>query len=205
MTDRKAHWEQVYANKSPLEVSWYQKEPVLSLRLIRETGVPKDGAIIDVGGGASVLVDYLLDQGYSRVAVLDLSGAALSEARRRLGKRAESVEWYEADVTEFVPPQSYDLWHDRAVFHFLTEPDDRRRYVGVLKRALSSTGQVIIGAFGIGGPSRCSGLDIVQYDAATLCAALGPDFQLVAQADELHVTPAGKEQKFSWFRLARRA
>jgi SAM-dependent methyltransferase len=201
MTDRKQHWEQVYTNKSALEVSWYQAEPRLSLELIQRSGIGKDAPLIDVGGGASLLVDRLQAQGYRQLAVLDISGAALAVARQRLAEHAAAIEWYESDVTQFIAPHPFSLWHDRAVFHFLTAADDRQRYVEVLKRTLVSGGHVIIAAFALGGPTRCSGLEIVQYDAAKLMAELGPDFRLEEQQTESHRTPAGKEQRFGFFRL----
>lgn len=201
MTDRKQHWEQVYANKSPLEVSWYQAEPRQSLELIQRSGLGKDAPLIDVGGGASLLIDRLQADGYRRLAVLDISGAALTVARQRLGAHAADIEWYEADVTRFSAPHPFSLWHDRAVFHFLTTADDRQHYVDVLRRTLVAGGHVIIAAFAPGGPVRCSGLDIVQYDAAKLTAELGPDFRLEEQRAETHLTPAGKEQQFGFFRL----
>jgi SAM-dependent methyltransferase len=202
-TERQAHWEKVYADKSPLEVSWYQKAPTLSLQLVRSSGVSRDEWLIDVGGGASQLVDSLLDDGYRHVAVLDIALTALEFAKSRLGEKAHVVEWLQADITEFQPMHGYTLWHDRAVFHFLTAAADRRRYVEVLRRAVPVGGQVIIGTFALGGPERCSGLDIVQYDAAKLGKELGAGFELQEQADEVHTTPAGKEQKFSFFRFLR--
>ena len=203
MTDRKQHWEQVYTAKSPLDVSWYQTEPRLSLDLIRATGVGKDAALIDVGGGASVLVDRLLANGYQRLAVLDISTRALQHARERLGTAAATIEWFEADITEFRAPHRFALWHDRAVFHFLTDAGDRRRYVETLKHTLTPDGHVIIAAFAIGGPTRCSNLDIVQYDAAKLGAELGLEFTLVDEHSENHRTPAGKDQLFGFFRFRR--
>lgn len=200
MSQRKQHWEQVYTTKSPLEVSWYQLEPQLSLELIDHCGLASDAPVIDVGGGASLLVDRLLAQGRSRVAVLDISGNALNAARTRLGAQAAGVEWFEADVTEFAPPHPFALWHDRAVFHFLTGAEDRRRYVATLKRALLPRGHVIIASFALGGPTRCSNLDIVQYDAAKLAGELGAGFELQEETGETHITPAGKEQKFGFFR-----
>jgi len=201
--DRKQHWDTVYTNKSPLEVSWYQREPHLSLELIAATGLPKDVPMIDVGGGASVLVDRLLAAGYSQLSVLDISGRALAHARARLGANAARVEWLEADITVFVPPHPYHLWHDRAVFHFLTVAEDRRRYVDNLRRALVPGGHLIIAAFAIGGPLQCSNLDIVQYDAAKLCRELGEGFRLVEEREERHTTPARKEQKFGYYRFLR--
>ena len=203
MTDRKQHWERVYTSKSSLEVSWYQAEPRLSLELIEHSGIGRDAPIIDVGGGASVLVDRLQEAGYRRLAVLDISGAALATARERLGPQAAGIEWYEADVTQFTAPHAFTLWHDRAVFHFLTDAGDRRHYVQVLKQTLVPDGHVVIAAFAIGGPTRCSGLDIVQYDAAKLLTELGTDFRLVEELSETHRTPAGKDQQFNFFRLRR--
>ncbi len=201
--DRKQHWEQVYAGKSPLEVSWFQVKPEISLKLIQNTGIAKDGFIIDVGGGASVLVDNLLRQGHENLAVLDISAGALAAARERLGERAGDVEWFEADVTRFSPPHAYALWHDRAVFHFLTEQADREKYLRSLEKTLPRGGHIIIAAFAIGGPEKCSGLDIVQYDAPGLLDVLGEGFALVEEMQETHVTPAGGAQEFSYFRLVR--
>ncbi len=201
--DRKQHWENVYATRSPLEVSWYQREPALSLELIRRSGVGPDDALIDVGGGASLLVDRLLAAGHTRVAVLDLSAAALAHARSRLGDAAARVQWFEADVTRFVAPQPFVLWHDRAVLHFLTDPADQARYVATLERTLAARGHVILAAFARGGPTQCSGLDIVQYDAARVQALLGARYRLLEERAERHRTPAGKEQAFAFFRLQR--
>ena len=204
MSDRKTHWENVYNNNSPLEVSWYQKEPTMSLQLIHNAGLAHDAPIIDVGGGASVLVDHLCDEGYSNIAVLDISAKALAYAQNRLGDKSGSVEWYEEDVTCFKSPHPFSLWHDRAVFHFLTDKSDRRKYVNVLKNTLEPDGHLIIGAFAIGGPTKCSGLDIVQYDAKKLLAELGEGFELVEERNETHNTPANKEQKFAYFRFIRK-
>ncbi len=201
--DRKEHWDNIYEGKSPLEVSWFQAEPVQSLRLIQNTGIEKSDTIIDVGGGASVLVDHLLEQGYANLAVLDISSSALEHVKQRLGERANAIEWHEADITVFDPPHSYSLWHDRAVFHFLTEKKDREKYRQTLKRAVRPGGQIILAAFAIGGPEKCSGLDIVQYDAPKLLDVLGEGFELVEEGEEIHLTPASKEQKFSYFRLLR--
>lgn len=201
--DKKRHWETVYEQKSPLEVSWYQSDPLLSLELIQNTGIPQDAAIIDVGGGASILVDRLLASGYRNVSVLDLSAKALAYAQARLGGTSHRATWIEADITAFIPPINYDLWHDRAVFHFLTNAEDRRKYVDVLKHGVRSGGHVIIAAFAIGGPTQCSGLDIVQYDAEKLSETLGEQFRLAEERVELHITPANREQKFVYFRLVR--
>ncbi len=201
MFDRKAHWENIYKEKSPLDVSWFQKEPALSLELIRNTQVANNEAIIDVGGGASVLVDYLCKEGFTNLAVLDISGNALSCAKKRLGDFAQNVEWYESDITQFDAPHQFSLWHDRAVFHFLANKSDRNNYVEALKNTLRPGGHAIIAAFAIGGPEKCSGLDIVQYDAAKLVAELGEDFELVEERSEVHITPADKKQTFVYFRF----
>jgi len=199
---RKAHWEQIYRDKSPHSVSWYQQKPECSLALIAKTGVSPDAWIIDVGAGASTLVDHLLEAGYRHLAVLDISAAALAHTRRRLGREADRVEWYEADVTEFQAPRGFDLWHDRAVFHFLTEPAERARYAAVLRRTLKPGGHAIVATFAVGGPTRCSGLDIVQYDGAALLRELGSKFTLQEESGEVHLTPDGREQAFTYFRLS---
>jgi SAM-dependent methyltransferase len=201
--DPKAHWERVYAERPPAQVSWYQREPLLSLALVARSGVAKDQPIIDVGGGASTLADHLLAAGYQRLAVLDIAALALDHARARLGSAAARVEWYEADVTAFSPPHRFALWHDRAVFHFLTDDRGRAAYLQSLDRALLPDGQLIVAAFGIGGPTKCSGLDVMRYDAASLGAVLGDGYRLVETATETHLTPAGKAQLFGYHRFAR--
>lgn len=199
--DRRQHWERVYRGKRPTETSWYQAEPTLSLELIGNTGAGSGDGLIDVGGGASLLVDHLLALGYEDLTVLDLSAEALQHARRRLGPAAPRVEWIVADVTEFVPTRTFAVWHDRAAFHFLTDADDRQRYVQALKSALQPEGQAIIAAFAPDGPERCSGLDIVRYDADTLTGVLGAGFQLLEERRESHRTPQGREQRFGFYRF----
>lgn len=201
MFDRKAHWQDIYREKSAIDVSWFQKEPELSLKLIRNTQVARDEPIIDVGGGASLLVDYLCKEGFTNLAVLDISDNALASAKKRLGDSAKNVEWFEADITQFYAPHQFSLWHDRAVFHFLTDQSDRNSYVEALKRALRSGGHLIIAAFAIGGPEKCSGLKIVQYDSHKMIAVFGEDFELLEERNEVHITPANKEQKFMYFRF----
>jgi SAM-dependent methyltransferase len=201
--DRKKHWEQVYEGKSPLEVSWFQAEPSQSLRLIQNTGIAKADHIVDVGGGASVLVDRLQGCGFENLTVLDISSGAIEHAKRRLGEAADNVEWHEADITVFDPPHSYALWHDRAVFHFLTQQSDREKYVEVMKHAVPTNSHIILATFSIGGPEKCSGLDIVQYDASKLLNVLGDEFRIVEVVDEVHMTPGNREQNFSYFRLER--
>lgn len=191
------HWEKVYSTKSADSVSWFQPHADRSLRLIHETGLPLTASIIDLGGGASTLVDDLLGKGYSSVTVLDLSAAALSAARTRLGEREERVNWIEADITEVaLPAKAYDLWHDRAVFHFLTTREERLAYLATLKRALKPDGVVIIATFADDGPLQCSGLPVVRYSPAELYAEFGTAFTLLKEEREEHQTPSGAIQKF---------
>ena len=193
----KPHWEEVYTTKDPESVSWFQEHAEQSLRLIRATGVPATASIIDVGGGASTLADDLLRHGYRALTVLDLSSAALAAARRRLGEDAARVRWIEADVTTAeLPELAFDVWHDRAVFHFLTQPDQRRAYVEAVLRAVKPGGHVIVATFDADGPTQCSGLPVMRYDAEALHAEFGEPFTLLRHEKEEHHTPAGAMQKF---------
>ena len=201
--DRKAHWQNVYEQKEATEVSWFQSRPTISLELIASCRLDSSDPIIDVGGGASVLVDHLIEQGYSNLTVLDISGAALKKSAMRLGEKAGAVSWIESDVTAFSPDTQVALWHDRAVFHFLTDAADRQSYVGALKKALRLGGHLILASFAIGGPEKCSGLPIVQYDAPKLEAELGADFKLIEERTEEHLTPAQRVQKFAYFHFER--
>jgi trans-aconitate methyltransferase len=198
------HWNRVYTTRAVDAVSWYQAQPKISLELIAAADLPFDAPIIDVGGGASVLVDCLLAQGRSELSVLDISAAALANSRARLGADAARVRWIEADVCEFAPPQRYALWHDRAVFHFLIDPADRERYMSALGRSLKPRAHVVAATFAPDGPARCSGLDVARYDAATLHAQFDDDFELLGSRRETHVTPAGAEQRFTWVHLRMR-
>ena len=200
---RETHWQSVYGRQPADEVSWYQLHPDTSLSLIQSCQLEKNAALIDVGAGASVLVDHLLDEGYLDVTVLDIAKAALDRSRQRLGARANQVRWQVADVTEFLPDRSYDLWHDRAVLHFLTDPELRAAYRAALERALLPGGHLVVGTFAMDGLTKCSGLEIVQYDAAKLLDLLGPEFILRDEQKEAHVTPAGAIQQFAWFVLQR--
>lgn len=195
------HWNRVYTTRAIDAVSWYQTQPKISLELIAAADLPVDAPIINVGGGASVLVDCLLAQGRSALSVLDVSAAALASARTRLGADAAKVRWIEADVRGFEPPQRYTLWHDRAVFHFLTDPVGREKYMAALHRSLNPRGHVVIATFALDGPPRCSGLDVVHYDAATLHAQFGGSFEMLDSRRETHITPAGAEQRFTWAHL----
>ena len=193
----KAHWEKIYTSKAPDQVSWYQVQPQLSLDLIRRTGVDKPAQIIDVGGGASALVDHLLADGFEHVSVLDISSTALAVAKSRLGPQANDVTWIDANITQAqLPPAHYDVWHDRAVFHFLTDPEDRRKYVEVATRAIKPGGHVIIASFASDGPMQCSGLDVMRYSPTALHHEFGEDFELIESHDETHNTPFGTQQKF---------
>ena len=193
----KSHWEHVYETKSVDAVSWFQPHAEQSLRLIRQTGLAPTASIIDVGGGASTLVDDLLDDGFRHVTVLDVSGAALAAARARLGERAASVTWLEADITQVaLPRNAYDLWHDRAVFHFLTSDRDRQAYVAAVQRAVKPGGYVIVATFAEDGPLQCSGLPVVRYSPSALHAEFGATFSLERHEREEHHTPSGSVQKF---------
>lgn len=196
---RKKHWTNVYLEKSPSDVSWYQKKPEISLALIRSTGLNIDDPIIDVGGGTSFLVDNLIEENYTNLSVLDISENALSITKKRLGKNEKFIKWFEADVTKFYPPHNFNLWHDRAVFHFLTDPLDRKSYLKKLKKYLRPEGHLIIATFAVGGPEKCSGLEIVQYNSERIKNELGEEFVLVNERHELHITPVKKVQKFNYF------
>ncbi len=191
------HWENVYQTKSSTEVSWYQPTPEKSLEIITNTGVPHDGAIIDIGGGASTLADALLEQGYSTIGVLDISANAIATAQTRLGNSAGRVRWIVADITTVeLPPQSIDVWHDRAVFHFLTNPDDQQRYINVVNHALKPGGHIIVATFAPDGPTKCSGLDVMRYAPEELHSTFGDNFTLLHSEQERHHTPFGTEQSF---------
>jgi len=193
----KSHWENIYATKDVTQVSWFQQHPELSLQFIEQTGVGKAGQIVDVGGGASTLVDDLLAHGYENVTVLDISGAALQVAQQRLGRLASKVTWREASILGAnLPENFYDVWHDRAVFHFLTRVEDRARYVEAVRLSVKTGGHLIVATFGLEGPLRCSGLDVVRYNPDSLHDEFGDSFDLVETTSELHHTPFGTEQKF---------
>ncbi|WP_300438612.1 class I SAM-dependent methyltransferase [Zoogloea sp.] len=193
----KDHWEKIYTGKAADELSWFQAHAELSLRLIRNAGTPPTAAIIDVGGGASTLVDDLLASGHENLTVLDLSGAALAVAQARLGGRAAAVKWLEANVLEAdLPVHGYDVWHDRAVFHFLLTPEERHAYVRTVLRAVKPGGLVIVASFAEDGPTQCSGLPVMRYGANELHAEFGEPFLLLGHEEESHHTPGNREQKF---------
>lgn len=198
---RKDHWEHLYGAKKEDEVSWFQEDPGVSLALINQATVPRTASIIDVGGGASRLVDHLLAAGHTNVTVLDIAEAALAQTRQRLGPRGSLVNWVVADITRWKPVATYDVWHDRAVFHFLTEPEDRAAYRKALRSALAPGGTIIIGTFAPEGPERCSGLPVVRYAPPDLAAELGEGFQLLDTVEDGHRTPAGAIQRFQFCRF----
>lgn len=201
-----SHWDAVYEKKAATEVSWYEPRPEKSLELIQSTGVRSTDPIIDVGAGASLLVDELLAAGYRDLTVLDVSAAALAKLRHRLGSAASaSVTLMHEDVTAFRPARRYALWHDRAVFHFLVRREDRERYVDALRQGVGPSGHVLLATFGPSGPERCSGLPCMRYDAATLPGELGGDFQLVESALVIHRTPSNAQQQFLYCRFTRAA
>lgn len=193
----KNHWDQVYSSNPSDAVSWYQPHADESLRLIRESGLPLSASIIDVGGGASTLVEDLLAHGYTELSVLDLSAAALAAVRQRLGAAANKVHWIEGDITQMaLPSHAYDVWHDRAVFHFLTDPGQRQAYVNAVLHAVKPGGHVIVATFAEDGPSQCSGLPVMRYSADGLHAEFGAPFTLLRHETEEHLTPFGSTQKF---------
>jgi len=197
--DRNAHWEQVYRTKGPDQVSWFQAEARLSRVLIERAAPDRAARIIDIGAGASTLVDGLLVSGYRHITVVDLSSTALFLAQQRLGSAAASVIWRAADVlTAAFPAAAFDVWHDRAVFHFLTDAADRMRYVAQVRAAVRPGGHVIVATFAEDGPTRCSGLDVARYSADTLHAEFGAGFVVLESQRELHTTPSGSEQAFTY-------
>jgi len=196
------HWEAAYSARPANEQSWFQEKPKQSLSLIRRTDAKTTSPVIDVGGGASSLVDFLLQDGYQDLSVLDISATAIRAARQRLGDRAAHVHWMQQDVLTFVPLRQYAVWHDRAVFHFLTDEQDQRLYTDVLRSALQAGGSLVIATFAPDGPAKCSGLAVMRHDAASLERVLGDGFQLQEQATEDHRTPAGRVQRFGYYRFS---
>jgi len=192
-----SHWDDVYERRGPLGVSWYQPEPTISLTLIERLGLQPDAAILDVGGGASTLVDRLLAAGFRDVTVLDLSRTALEVTQERVGP-VERAHWVHHDVRTWTPRAAYEVWHDRAVFHFMVNAGDRASYLSVLNSGVRPGGHVIIGTFASDGPDHCSGLPVLRYNADDIAEALGPRFTVVDTLHEEHTTPAGATQPFTW-------
>jgi SAM-dependent methyltransferase len=203
--NRQEHWEKVYTERQPNEVSWYQVDPKLSLDLIHHCGLSPEACILDVGAGASVLVDRLVEEGHSCLGVLDIASSALDKAKTRLGAKANGVFWQVGDVTGYSPDREYELWHDRAVFHFMVTDEDRQNYLKSLRASLKPGGWVVLAAFAPDGPEKCSGLPVQRYDADLLLSTLGQGFELKEQASETHKTPWDSEQKFNYFLLQRAA
>jgi len=201
--ERQAHWQNVYQTKGEQTVSWFQERPNISLDLIHATGVDNGASIIDIGGGASRLVDALINEGFNAVSALDLSEKALATSKTRLGTQSQQVQWIVADITQWQPSQTYDVWHDRAALHFLIEPKDRAAYVERVNKSVWTGGHVIIGTFAPDGPERCSGLPVVRHDAASLGEMLGPSFALAETRRHDHQTPSGTIQKFQFSRFQR--
>jgi 2-polyprenyl-3-methyl-5-hydroxy-6-metoxy-1,4-benzoquinol methylase len=198
---RKDHWERAYEKTAPTDVGWYQDYPELSIKLIGNTGIRKDGSVIDVGGGTSKLSGYLLDQGYSKLTVLDISGQSIEKAKSNLGEKSLKIKWFETDVTNYHAEERYDIWHDRAVFHFLTKKEDRISYINTLNQTLKLNGHLIIATFSLDAPKKCSGLSVVRYSQDTLQKELGANFNLEEYHLESHVTPSGAKQQFIYCRF----
>lgn len=194
--DRKKHWETIYDTKAVNEVSWYQPLPKTSLDFIQNNTTTKDEAIIDIGGGDSFLVDHLLDLGYTNVSVLDISKNAIERAKKRLGNKAEKVKWIVSDITHFEPTEKYAVWHDRAVFHFLTNASDIEKYQHVTSAAIADKGKMLIGTFSETGPKKCSGIEIKQYSANLLEETFKTNFKAVECFFENHTTPFDTVQNF---------
>jgi trans-aconitate methyltransferase len=203
VSDRTDHWQKVYLGKGEQEVSWSQQNPEPSLGLIEKFAPSRHASIVDIGGGASRLVDALCEGGYEAVTVLDLSAAALETARQRLGAQGARVQWIAADATNWQPPQAFDIWHDRAAFHFLVEVADREAYVDRLSRGVKVGGHAIIATFAPDGPEKCSGLPVQRYDPESLSETVGHAFQLVEHQAHRHVTPWGAVQSFQFSVLRR--
>jgi trans-aconitate methyltransferase len=204
LPDPVEHWERVYSAKETRQTSWYQESPEPSSSLITSSGVSSSQPLVDIGGGASTLVDDLLRKGHSDITVLDIANAALKTAQTRLGDLARSVTWEVQDVRAWQPRRTYRLWHDRAVFHFLTEPEDQAAYKRTLLSALDADGVVIIASFAKDGPERCSNLDVARYEPDELASEFSPAFNLIHSAKHDHETPWGDQQPFSWCTLRRR-
>ncbi|MFF0918406.1 class I SAM-dependent methyltransferase [Rhizobium leguminosarum] len=202
--EKREHWDEVYRTKSADSVSWYQPTPGPSLRALDELQLPATASLIDVGGGASSLVDRLVERGWSDLTVLDIAAPALEVAKARLREEAARIAWVVADVTSWQPDRHYDVWHDRAVFHFLTEPEQRLAYRRALETGTAPGSVVIIATFAPDGPERCSGLPVQRYDAVALATEFSSTFALQRDWREEHATPAGGRQSFQWCVFRRR-
>jgi trans-aconitate methyltransferase len=201
MKNDNIHWEEVYNNKQPNEVSWTQPVPSTSLNFLQQFNLPKTAKIIDIGGGDSRFVDFLLLEGYENISVLDISAKALERAKQRLGDAAEKVQWIVSDITHFHPTESYDLWHDRATFHFLTTPEEIKAYTKIVEQA--ATQYLILATFSEKGPEKCSGLPVKQYSKSELAAQFNSKFDKISCKNEDHVTPFQTVQSFTFCRFKR--
>lgn len=199
--NQKQHWDSIYKKNKPDELSWYQDYPQLSLKLIGKTGVGLDAEIIDIGGGTSKLIGILVDQGFRKLTVLDISSESIEKAKSQFGDKSKQITWIEEDITSFNPPHSFDIWHDRAVFHFLTNINDRKKYIESVIRAVNSGGHMIISTFGLEGPPKCSGIKVVRYSAESLSEEFGNNFRLVESFSEVHDTPSKVQQNFIYCRF----
>lgn len=195
--DRKLHWEKVYESRTLESFSWYQPIPEVAIHFLELFQVPRDARIIDVGGGDALFVDYLLDQGFTNITVLDISATAIERARRRLGAKAEQVEWIVSDIVDFKPSQAYDFWHDRAAFHFLTDFNDVKKYVMNAQDAISKSGALVVGTFSENGPEKCSGIQIRQYSERGLTEVMEGAFEKIECFETVHHTPAAVTQSFT--------
>ncbi len=196
MISKKEHWENVFATKQENEVSWFQKLPQTSLDFISKLNISKQSKIIDIGGGDSYLIDALLEQGFENVTLLDISSKAIERIKTRLGKKADKVTFIVADILDFRPTESYDFWHDRASFHFLTEQNHIEKYASLVSKAIAENGKMVIGTFSEDGPKKCSGLDITQYSESKIKAVFNSEFQLIECITENHQTPFDTIQNF---------
>ena len=202
--DAKSHWDGIYKTKGPAEVSWYESHLNRSLELFFRTGVDKNARVVDVGGGGSTFADDLLGHGFEHITVLDISSEAIEISKSRLDSRANRITWIEADITQVqLPENSYDVWHDRVLFHFLIRKRDRSKYITQLRRSLRPGGHAVIATFGLEGPLRCSGLDVIRYSPVSLSQELGGEFSLVESFSEDHVTPFDTTQEFLYCRFIR--
>jgi 2-polyprenyl-3-methyl-5-hydroxy-6-metoxy-1,4-benzoquinol methylase len=203
--NQKDHWERIYKKLSPSEVGWYQAYPEKSLKLINNTCEGTDCRIIDVGGGTSNLSEHLLEQGFTKLTVLDISGNSINKAKSQLGDKSSRITWIAADITKYSFKEQYDVWHDRAVFHFLADAEERKGYINSLNQALKLNGHLIMATFGLDAPPKCSGLPVVRYSPETLQNELGDNFNLVNSYSENHVTPSEVSQNFIYCRFIRQA
>lgn len=198
MNENQQHWDKVYSEKAPTEVSWYEPMPEVSLELIRSCNIPKDAAIIDVGGGDSFLAEFLVSLGYEDVTVVDISSKAIERAKERMCEKADEINWIIADASNFNPERQYDLWHDRAAFHFLLGEEQKKNYLGILKKAVKPGGYVIMGTFSDKGPDKCSGLEVQKYSVMDMCKLFEDDFDMLSGKNLDHQTPSGSKQNFTF-------